>query len=276
MLIKGLKELFLYLLIMMSVVTMAGIVVGMFQTRFFFSLKPIEPDLNKINPIAGFKRIFSARSLFEMMKSIVKICIVGIAGYSVIKKNWNNMLLLSDMEIIDSSIYVWNMIMDMFIKCGMAIFVLAFVDYVYSKFEYEKSLKMTKEEIKEEMKDIEGNPEIKRKQRQIMYQQATHRMMQDVPKADVVITNPTHFAVAIKYEPEKMFAPILLAKGADEIARKIKDIARENRVPIIRNPRLAREVYYSTNIGDEIPSKLYRAVAEVLAYVYSLKNKSLG
>ena len=198
---------------------------------------------------------------------------VGYVGYLVIKSNWNDLLLVTSIDPYNGSILIWNITFELMIKCGIALFIVSIADYFYSRYEYEKNIRMTKQEVKEEFKEIEGNPEIKKKQRQIMMQYSMQRMMQEVPEATVVVTNPTHFAVAIKYDVDEMEVPIVIAKGVDNLAQKIKEVARENRVPIVRNPPLARELYFNVEIGDEIPQKLYRAVAEVLAYVYSLKGK---
>lgn len=250
-----------------------SLVVGFLQTRFLFTLKPLKPDLNRLNPISGLKRMFSLRSLFELAKAIVKLFIIGFVGYSVIKGNFDKIVLTADSNFLDGSLIIWSILSELIIKCGIALIVVSIADYYYSRYEYEQNLKMTKQEVKEEFKEVEGNPEIKRRQRQIMFQYAMSRMMQEVPKASVVITNPTHFACALKYDPDQDFAPLLVAKGVDRVALRIMEIARENEVPIVRNPKLAREIYYNTEIGDVIPERLYKAVAEVLAYVYTLREE---
>lgn len=249
-----------------------SLIIGFLQTRFLFTMKTLKFDFNRINPISGLKRMFSLRSLFELAKAILKLAIVGFVGYSVLKGNFNKLMITSDSSLIDGTLIIWSVLTELIIKCGIALIIVSIADYYYSKYEYEQNIKMTKQEVKEEFKEIEGNPEIKRKQRQVMMQYAMHRMMQEVPKASVVITNPTHFACALKYDPDEDFAPLLVAKGTDKIALRIIDIAHENNVPIVRNPKLAREIYYNTEVGEIIPEKLYKAVAEVLAYVYTLRE----
>ncbi len=266
------KPSFLVVAILVLGTALFSLIIGMLQTRFLFTFKPLKMDLSRLNPITGLKRMFSLRSLFELLKALLKLAIIGFVGYSVIKGNFDKVLLTADSSLIDGTLIVWSVLSELIIKSGIALIIVSIADYYYSRYEYEQNIKMTKQEIKEEFKEIEGNPEIKRRQRQIMMQFAMHRMMQEVPKASVVITNPTHFACALKYNPEEDFAPKLVAKGVDKVALRIIDIARENDVPIVRNPRLAREIYYSTELGDIIPEKLYKAVAEVLAYVYTLRE----
>lgn len=266
------RQAFLVVAILVLGTALFSLIIGLLQTRFLFTFKPLKMDLNRLNPITGLKRMFSLRSLFELLKAILKLAIIGFVGYSVIKGNFDKVLLTVDSSLIDGTLIMWGVLSELIIKCGIALIVVSIADYYYSRYEYEQNIKMTKQEIKEEFKEIEGNPEIKRRQRQIMMQFAMHRMMQEVPKASVVITNPTHFACALKYDPEEDFAPKLVAKGVDKVALRIIDIARKNDVPIVRNPRLAREIYYSTELGDIIPEKLYKAVAEVLAYVYTLRE----
>ncbi|MBT1247097.1 MULTISPECIES: flagellar biosynthesis protein FlhB [unclassified Thermosipho (in: thermotogales)] len=266
------KGLIVDLIIFVAIVMVTGIFVGSLQTRFLFTFKSLKLDFSKINPISGLKRMFSLRSLFELLKSILKLVIVGYVGFLVVKVNWNKLLLATDTSVLEGALLIWNITFELLIKCGIALFIVSIADYFYSRYEYEKNIRMTKQEVKEEFKEVEGNPEVKRKQREIMMQYSMHRMMQEVPEATVVVTNPTHYAVAIKYEVDEMEIPIVVAKGVDNIAEKIKKIARENNVPVFRNPKLARELYFNVEVGDEIPEKFYRAVAEVLAYVYSLKG----
>ncbi len=250
-----------------------GILVGTFQTRFLISFKAIKFDLNRINPIQGFKRLFSLRSVFELLKALIKTAIVGYIGYSAFKGEWRHMLDYPMMFPQDSAAHMVRVIFNIVIKSGIALLALAIFDYFFQRWEYEKSLRMTKQEVKEEMKDIEGNPEIKRRQRQMMMEILRSRMMQEVPKATVVITNPTHVAVAVKYDREEDEVPMVVAKGKDKVAEKIKEVAREYNIPIVRNPPLAWELYERVELGEEIPPDLYRAVAEVLVYVYSLRQE---
>ncbi len=249
-----------------------GILVGALQTRFLIAFRAIRLDFNRINPVQGFKRMFSLRSVFELLKALLKVAIVGYVGYIVLRREWKNVLIYPVMSPVEAMSHLTNVMFSLALQTGTALLALAVFDYFFQRWEYEKSLMMTRHELKEEMKDIEGNPEVKRRQRQMMMEIMRRRMMEEVPKATVVITNPTHVAVALRYDPEEDEAPVVVAKGVDEIAERIKEIARENDVPIVRNPQLAWEIYERVELGDVIPSDLYRAVAEVLAYVYSLKS----
>lgn len=261
----------LVLVVLFFSIAISAIVIGAIQTRFLFSFKPLKFDLKRINPVEGFKRMFSLRSLFELLKSVLKMIIVGYVAYSVIKPKFASFALYSDMETADSMKIVFTLAYEVMFKCSIALLVLAIVDYFYQRWEFEKSLRMTKQELKEEYREVEGSPEVKRRQREIMARLARGRMLQQVPQADVVITNPTHIAVAIKYDSEEMEAPVVVAKGADEVAHKIVEIARQNGVPIVQNPEVARQLYRMIDVGEQIPPGLYHAVAEILAYVYSLR-----
>ncbi len=249
-----------------------GVLIGAMQTKFLVAPKAVKLDFGRINPIQGFKRLFSLRSLFELIKALLKVVVVGLVGYFTLKGKLDELLLYPMMSPIESAAHLSKLIVDVMIKTGIALLALAVFDYFYQKWEYERNLMMTKQEVKEEMKDIEGNPEVKRRQRQMMMEILRSRMMQEVPKATVVITNPDHVAVALKYEREEDEAPILVAKGKNQIAEAIKKVAREYNIPIVRNPPLAWELYNNVEIGELIPPDLYRAVAEVLVYVYSLKE----
>ncbi len=269
---QSFRDTFVYMSFIIFGAALLALIVGLIQTRFLFTLKPLKVDLSRLNPISGLKRMFSLRSLFELTKAILKLVIVGIVGYSVVRGRFNDIFLSVNSNIIDGTFVLWNVFAELILKCAIALLIISVADYYYSRYEYERNIMMTKYEVKEEFKEIEGNPEVKRRQRQIMMQYAMHRMMQEVPKASVVITNPTHFACALRYEPDRDFAPILVAKGVDRVAQRIIEIAREHEVPIVRNPKLVREIYYSTELGEPIPERLYKAVAEVLAYVYSLRE----
>lgn len=259
----------------LAFVMIAGIVgaavPSLLQTRFTFSMKGIMPDFNKLNPIEGIKRMFSLRSVFEFVKSIAKISIIGYIGYITIVGEWNQYLITSQEDLLDSSVIIGNMIFQLIMKVGLALLVIGILDIFYQRWEYERSLRMTKKEVKDEMKDYEGNPLIKRKQREKMLMIARSRMMQNVKNADVIVTNPTHIAVALEYKDE-MNAPKVIAKGAGEVAERIKQIGSTYGIPIIENPPLARELFRDVEIGDEIPSRLYKAVAELLVMVYKMKN----
>lgn len=265
------REPFILLILLLSAVAFTAVLVGALQTKFLFSLKPLRLDLSRINPVEGLKKMFSLRNLFELVKSFIKLAIVGYVSYSLIKQRFSELPRLSELEPSASIWYVADLAITLMFRCAIAMMVLALIDYLFQRWEYEKSLRMTRQELKEEFKEVEGNPEIKRKQREIMIRLARGRMLQKVPEADVVITNPTHVAVALQYDSEQMEAPLVLAKGLDDLAKKIVEIATNHNVPIVRNPQVAWELYKSCEVGDQIPPNLYRAVAEILAHVYSLR-----
>ncbi len=248
-------------------------IVDYLQIGFVFTLKVLKPSFNKLNPIEGFKRLFSRNALVELIKSIFKIIIIGYIVFDYFIKSYKVIPELIDMSIGGTVVFVGDTLVDIGIRAASVLLILSIIDYVYQRFEFERNIRMSKQEIKEEYKQIEGNPQIKSKIREKQRQMALSRMMSEVPKSDVIITNPTHFAVAIKYDSEKSDAPFVIAKGKDLIAQKIKDTAKQSNVPIVENKPLAQALYKSVEIGDKIPSDLYKAVAEVLAFVYSLKTK---
>jgi flagellar biosynthetic protein FlhB len=242
------------------------------QFGFMLNGKGLTPKFNKINPITGFKQIFSMKTAVEFLKSITKLLIIGYMVYLSIMDERTTIINLSHLSIQDIGGFVSSVTMALGIKIGVILVILAIFDYMYQRYEFEKSLKMSKQDIKDEHKKSEGDPLIKGKIRERQRQMAMQRMMQDVPKADVVITNPTHFAVALKYDAGKMEAPVVLAKGMDYVALRIRETAKENEVMTMENRPLARALYDRAEIGEVIPADLFQAVAEVLAYVYKLKN----
>ncbi len=250
-----------------------GIITNLVQVGWKPTTKPLKPKFSRLNPMSGFKRLFSMKSMFELLKSIVKLTIIGVIIYNIVRNEINHIQELLNMEILQAAIYIGNLIIDIGLSVGLYFIFIAIADFAYQKFNLHKDLKMTKQEVKEEYKNSEGNPEIKGKIKQKMRESSMRRMMQDVPQADVIITNPTHYAVALKYDKQKAQAPIVVAKGEDHLARKIKQVAKENNVEIVENKYLARTLYATVDIGKEIPPELYQAVAEVLAFVYNLKNK---
>lgn len=247
-------------------------IVTVYQVGWKVSLKPMEPKLSKFNPINGFKRIFSKDSLFELLKSVVKIGVIAYVAYTNVVDEADNLFVLYEIQLNQAIALVGNIILEFGIEISIIFIVIGLVDYFYQKWKFAEDMKMTKQEVKDEFKNTEGDPQIKGRIRQKMREASQRRMMQDVPKADVVITNPTHFAVAIKYDAEVSKAPIVVAKGEDYLAQKIKEVARENNVEIVENKPLARMLYHNVEIGAEIPPELYQAVAEVLAMVYHMKN----
>lgn len=249
-----------------------AILVNMVQVGWKVTTKPLKPKADKFNPINGFKRMFSKDSLFELLKSIVKIFVIIYVAYTSIKGEANNLFLLYDIPLMQAVILCGTIIINAGFKISLVYLIVGLIDFIYQKHKFNEDMKMTKQEVKDEYKNTEGDPEIKGRQKQRMREASQRRMMQDVPKADVVITNPTHLAVAIKYDAESAKAPIVLAKGEDYVAMKIREAAKENNIEIVENKPLARMLYANVDIGQEIPPELYQAVAEVLAMVYNIKN----
>jgi len=246
--------------------------VTVYQVGWKVTTKTMEPKLSKFNPINGFKRILSKDSIFELVKSILKVVLIVYITYTSIKDEANNLFVLYEIDLFQAVALVGEIILDVGLKISLVFLVIGFADLLYQKHKFSEEMKMTKQEVKDEYKNIEGDPQIKSKQRQKMREVSQKRMMQDVPKADVVITNPTHFAVAVKYDAEVSKAPIVVAKGEDFLAQKIKEVAKENGVEIVENKPLARMLYHNVDIGAEIPPELYQSVAEILAMVYHMKN----
>lgn len=243
---------------------------------FLWSSKSIAPKLSRLDPLAGLKRMFSVKSLVELIKSIAKVLVVLIAAYVAFYLFKHRILGLVNLPV-KAAIYeaAWVSALSTLIMCAATILVAA-IDVPFQIYEHTKKLKMSLQDIKDEMKDSEGKPEVKGRIRQLQREMAQKRMMADVPKADVIITNPTHYSVALKYDPETMSTPILLAKGVDHVALKIREIAKAHEVEMVRAPALTRAVYHTTDIEQEIPEGLYVAVAQVLAYVFQLREYRRG
>lgn len=254
-----------------------GFVIAFFsnslQFKYQVTTKPLMPKFDKLNPMSGFKRMFSMNTLIELLKSIVKVVAIGYISYSVLVEHVGELFLLYDMSVKQGILLMYDIILELLLKICLLFSVLAAADFMYQKWKFKEDNKMTKQEVKDEFKNQEGDPKVKGQQRQRMQQASMRRMMAAIPEADVVITNPTHFAVALSYESGRGQAPVVVAKGADFLAGRIKEIAKENAVEIVENKPLARMLYYNVELGAEIPPELYQAVAEVLAYVYQLKNK---
>ena len=241
-----------------------------------FSGKAIAPKLNRMDPIKGLGRMFSMRSLIELVKAIAKVGLVMAVAIFILNVRTEDLLAIAEESSVPAMEHVlWTLGWSFFVL-SCATIVIAMIDVPFQIFDHQKKLRMTKQEVKDEYKDSEGKPEVKGKIRQLQREMAQRRMMQDVPTADVVITNPTHYAVALKYDPDSMGAPMVVAKGNDETAFKIMEIAREYKVEILRTPPLARAVYHNSDIGDEIPDGLYMAIAQVLAYVFQLRQFRKG
>ncbi len=257
----------------MLIALLAVVVVEVAQVKWKPTSKPLMPKLSKINPVSGFKRMFSKDKLFELLKSIVKLLVLFYVVYDSLKDQWGMVVNIYTLELTPAVLLIVNTVINVGMKISVVFMILAAADYYYQRRKFKNDMKMTKQEVKDEYKNAEGNPEIKGKIRSKMQEASRRRMMQSVPEADVVITNPTHLAVAIKYDKSLGEAPVVLAKGADYLAARIKNIANENQVEIVENKPVARMLYYNVEIGDQIPPELYQMVAEILAYVYNLQGK---
>lgn len=258
---------------LLAIALVTGVVTSYAQVGVLFTAEPLKPEFNKINPLKGLKNMFSSRALVELAKSLAKAGLILFVSWSYINER------LSE---VSQSIYLrpegivtllWDVVFHVIIRCSIILFIIAIFDYEFKRRKNKKELMMTKQEVKQEYKQSEGDPQLKGKIKEKQRQMAMSRMMQQVPKADVIITNPTHYAVALQYDASRFDAPVVLAKGQDLIAQNIKRIASEHKVPMIENKPLARELYANVEVGQKITPELYEAVAEILAYVYSLKNK---
>ncbi|MGV8983655.1 fused FliR family export protein/FlhB family type III secretion system protein [Clostridium sp.] len=262
----------LVLPIMVPIMIM-GVVASLMQSGFILTGEPLKPDLKKLSIISGFKKIFSMRSVVDLLKNLAIVTTIGIVAYNFIKSNYMEIMNYGSLKI-EAILGVFGaLVIDIFLKISMIMLIISVIDFAYQKYKHNKELKMSMQEIKEEYKQQEGDPQIKSKIRQKQREMASSRMMQSVPDATVVITNPTHLAIAIKYEQGAEGAPIVVAIGADNVAIKIKEIASENDIPIIENKPLARLIYQELDVGSEIPADMYQAVAEILALVYKLKKR---
>jgi flagellar biosynthetic protein FlhB len=250
-----------------------GVVATGIQTRFNVTTKPLKFKLSKLNPLKGIKNMFSAKQVVELLKAVIKIIILGVILYGILKDEIVVIAQMMDIDPLSSSAYVLKEIISMVLKVGMVFAAIAGFDYFYQRWSYEKNLKMTKEEVKEEFKQSEGDPKIKGKIRSLQQSMARSRMMQAVPDADVIIRNPTHYAVALRYDIDKDNAPVVIAKGQDLIALKIVEIAENHKVTVIENKPLARGIYASTPLGGQIPAEYYGMVAEILVEVFRMNKK---
>ncbi len=259
-----------------GVAMLLGVVLGGVQTRFLFAATLLKPKLSRLNPMSGFKNMFSAKSLVELIKSILKIVVIGAILYSDIV---SRVMQIRSMPLntLESGIaWTGGAIFSITIKILMFMVAFAAADFFYQWWDYEKRMRMTKQEVRDEQKRIEGDPHIKGRIREVQRKMAMMRMMHKVPTADVVIRNPTHFAVALKYDPKKDRAPVVVAKGADQIALTIVRIAKEHNVYVTENKPLARGLYESVEIGMQIPESFYKPVADVIAFIYKLKKRTAG
>ena len=260
---------------MMAGVMVIGILANIMQTGFLRSTYPLKPNLKRLNPIEGFKNIVSKRAFLNLCKNFLKLILVGYISYSFVEDNLEEILSVAHMSIRGVFPVVGDIVLGLLSRVGISLLALAAIDYMYQRYEFNRDMRMTKEEVKEELKQMEGDPQIRSLRRQKQRQMAMSRMMAAVPEATVVVTNPTHLAVALRYEEESSAgAPVVVAKGADFIAQKIREIAKEHEIPIMENKSLARALYRNVEIGQEIPMELYQAVAEILAMVYRMEGKT--
>ena len=280
---EGISELFIGIMILLAKtvlpvmfgILIIGLAVNIYQVGFMLTTEPLEFKLDKLNPINGFGRIFSKRSLIELLKSIFKIIIIGYFLYLYLKDQIPLLPQFIFFDLPQSLATAADIIFTMAFQVVGVIMVLGVADYAYQKWQTTQDLMMTKQEVKDEYKQTEGDPQIKSKIKQKQRQMAMQRMMSEVPKADVIVTNPTHLAVALKYS-KGMVAPVVVAKGQDIVAERIKQIARENHVMIVENKPVARALYQAVEVGGVVPAELYQAVAEILAYVYRIKHRRYG
>lgn len=273
LLVQALEKYLWMILPIMLVLCVVAVLANVLQTGFILSVDPLTPKASKIDPIKGAGRLFSKRSFAELSKSILKIIIVGWAAFSVLKDNITHLMPLMYQDDVQIISMLGQISLKVIMRCCCVIFLLAVLDYMYQKWEFEQNLKMSKQEVKDEFKQTEGDPLVKSRIRSIQREMARRRMMEEVPKANVVITNPTHLSVAIRYSAaENMSAPTVVAKGANKVAFRIRELAEEHEIPVIENKILAQNLY-KLDVGEEIPPQFYQAVAEILAYVYGLKKK---
>lgn len=255
-------------------IIVAGIIANVLQIGFLFTGQPLVPKMSKLDPVNGLKRIFSSRGLVEFIKSLVKFLFIGAIAYLLLKKEMLNIPPLMHAGVGDILSFVGNGAFGICLYVSLSLIVVAGLDYAFQRWRHEKELRMSRQELRDELKQTEGDPLVKSRIKSIQFETARRRMMEEVPKADFVVTNPTEIAVAVRYDVGKMSAPKVTAKGAGYVAEKIRQIANENSIPVVERKPLARTLFKTVKIGDHIPVELYRAVAEILAYVYRLKGKA--
>jgi flagellar biosynthetic protein FlhB len=256
------------------VIVVAAVAVNLAQVGFLFVAEPMAPNLDRIDPIAGLGRMFSARSVARLLMGLLKVVLVGIVVTLTIWAERSRLVGLLGHGFEEIVKYGTGMMLTVALRAVLVLLTLAILEYGYQRWQYERDLRMSKQEVREELKRFEGDPKIRERRRAIQRRLAMQRMMQRVPKATVVITNPTHLAVAIEYRKDEMEAPVVVAKGAEHLAQRIREIALDHGVPVIERRDLARALYKAVEVGQTIPVELYQAVAEVLAYVYRLKGLS--
>lgn len=251
----------------------SGIIASISQTGFMYAPKKLEPNWSKLNIFTALPNFINMKKIVESLKGVIKIFVITFIAILVVKPYIDQVNLLPTMETIAILIFIHKIVLLLIFTVVIAVFVIAVADYLYQKYAHLKKLRMTKQEVKDEYKQMEGDPLIKSRIRQVRMERARHRMMESVPKADVVIVNPMHYAIALEYKMEQMDAPVVLAKGIDDVALRIKALAEEHEIPIVENPPLARALFASVEIDQAIPQEHFKAVAEVIGYVMQLKNQ---
>ena len=269
----GMGEILLIVLPIFALGVLGAFVVNVVQVKWKVTFKPMRPKLSKLNPISGFKRIFSVNKLVELLKAILKVGVLFYVVYSSLRDEWGLILNIYQLDLWNAITLIVDTVLNVSFKIAIVFLFIAFADLKYQRYKFKTDMKMTKQEVKDEYKNAEGSPQTKSRIRRKMMEASRRRMMQALPEADVVITNPTHLAVALKYDKDAADAPVVIAKGADFLAEKIKATARENHVEIVENKPLARMLYHNVELGDQIPPELYQMVAEILAYVYERQGK---
>ena len=255
------------------IIMLAGVMSNLLQIGGLrFSSHPLAPKFNKLNPLAGFGRIFSKNSVMELFKSLFKVGIISVISYYVIKSHWKEIPPLMGFGVGQVLSFMGFVALEIIFNVLLVMIFLSLLDFTFQKFTYLENLRMTKQEVKEERKESDGNPQVKQRIRTVQMQMARKRMMSAVPEADVIVTNPTHISIAIKYDTENFAAPLVVAKGVGPIAMRIREIAKENGIPLVEDKPLARTLNKTVEVGQMIPASLYKAVAEILAYVYKLKH----
>lgn len=258
-----------------AIVMVMGVTANLVQSGFLFSIEPLKPSLNKLNPIEGFKNLFSKRALFNLLKTLLKFIFIGVVAFDFVKDNIDKILAASGVGIYGLFPFIKDIIFQLTVRVIAIMLLLGILDFVFQKYDYKKRLRMTKHEVKEEWKQSEGDPMIRSKRKQKQREISMNRMMAAVSDATVVVTNPTHLAIALRYEETIDEVPIVVGKGADYVAGKIREAAKENKIPIIENKPLAQVLYKQVDLGEEVPPSLYQAVAEILAIVMKIKKRRI-
>ncbi|MCB2210560.1 flagellar biosynthesis protein FlhB [bacterium] len=255
------------------IIPIIGVAASLMQFGFLFSQKALKPKFERLNPFKGMKNLFNQQAVVKLLMNIVKVTLIGYVAFAVVRHEYPKFVPLMDAEVAAIFLFLVRTILKVMIWTVVVLLILAIIDFTYQKYKYVENLKMSKQEVKDERKMMEGDPKVKNQQRQLQFRIAFNRMIKELPKADVVVTNPTHVAVALKYDPESMDAPRVVGKGLRKLAQRIKEVAREHGIPVIESPPLARSLYKHCEIGEEIPGEFYQDVAEIIAQIYRLREE---